>query len=512
LSSELRRELGLALLIGIGVGSVIGSGVYTLQGLIASVAGPAAIVAVVLMGLITLLLGLMYAELGSMYPKAGGPYYFPKEILGDLAGFITGWSYYFSCFIGTAAIIYSFIFYLSFYVTGLAAGLTLVPVGTLIALLVLAVVTYINVIGVKYGAGFNFVLTVLKIVPLLIFIGAALYHLKPSNFQPFAPFGASSVALAIAFGFWMYVGFESIAIVGEEVKEPTRNIVKGMVYSLIIVTAIYLLTALGFIGIIDWRSLGFTEGSWESLASISSPLADVAKAAGLDIIAHIVTIGAAISALGAFSSWVLLQGRIAFAMARDRRFWLKLGEVHPKYGTPAKALVFSSLLTAVVMILVPSFPNVVLLSMIEAFIPYALGAVSLVVARRTMPNASRGFKVPFASILMWLAFILSSLYVYWACWPWTLTGSILALLGFLVYAFFPDRKPGEYRKNLWYIAYLAGLPVLSLLGDQTFVYNNFLPIAPLNILRTPFDMLAVAVFATAMYLWALRSYTGKAST
>ncbi len=506
MGSELRRELGLLLLVGIGIGGMIGSGVFTLQGLISSVAGPAALLAIIIIGIITLILGLMYAELGSMYPRAGGPYYFPKEVLGDLNGFVTGWSYYLCCFIGTAAIIYTFILYLSFYIPNLVVGLTLTPLGTLIALLLLAIVTYINVIGVRYGAGLNFILTVLRIIPLLLFIGIALYLLKPANFKPFAPFGASGIALAIAFGFWMYVGFESIVIVGEEVKEPAKNIVRGMILTVIIVTIIYILTSFSFIGIIDWRSLGLAEGAWESLANLSSPLADVTKAIGLNTIANVITIGVCISTLGCFSDWVLLQGRIAFAMARDRRFWYRLGEISPRYGTPSKALIFSSILTAVVMILIPAFPSVILLAMITEFIPYAVGCLSLIIARRTMPQIQRSFRVPFASILMWLGFTLSSLYIYWACWPWTLTGCLLALIGFIIYRFLPYRKP-EYGRNLWYIAYLIGLPTISLLGDQTFVYNNFLPIAPLNILKMPFDILTITVFASIIYVWAYISHT-----
>jgi len=506
MGSELRRELGLLLLVGIGIGSMIGSGVFTTQGLISSVAGPAALLAIFIIGIITVILGLMYAELGSMYPRAGGPYYFPREILGDLNGFVTGWSYYLCCFIGTAAIIYAFILYLSFYIPGLVVGLTLTPMGTLLALLLLAIVTYINVIGVRYGAGFNFILTVLRIIPLFLFIGVALYFFKPANFHPFVPFGASGVALAIAFGFWMYVGFESIVIVGEEVREPVKNIVRGMMLTVTIVTLIYILTSFSFIGIIDWKSLGLSEGDWGSLANLSSPLADVTKAIGLDVIANIITVGVCISTLGCFSSWVLLQGRIAFAMARDKRFWYKLGEVSPRYGTPSKALIFSSILTAIVMILIPAFPNVILLAMITEFIPYAIGCISLIVARKTMPQMYRGFRVPFATILMWLGFILSSFYIYWACWPWTLTGCLLALLGFIIYRFFPDRKP-EYRRNLWYIVYLIGLPIISLLGDQTFIYNNFLPIAPLNILKMPFDMLVIAIFASLIYIWAYFLHT-----
>ncbi len=497
-SSELRKELGLALLTAIGIGGVIGSGVFTMPGLVASVSGPLAIFAVLIMGFITALFLYVIGKLGEIYPRAGAIYYFAREALGDLAGFITGLSFYACSFIGTAPIIYGFILYLSYFVPGLAIGLTLTSLGIALAIAILAIVTLINIIGVRYGAGLNFVLTVGKIIPLLIFVAMGLANLSPGNFQPIAPYGVGSIGLAIAFGFWMFVGFEGLVLVGEEVKEPRKIIMKAAMLTVVIVSIVYLLVMSSFIGAVKWSALGIAEKDWSSLANLSSPLADVSKALGIAFLPEIVIAGAVISTAGCFSDWVLLQARVAFALARENRLWKPLSRVSPKFGTPVNALIFSSALTAIMMILIPSFPNIVLVTMIAEFIPYAISSLSYSV------KSSGGVSI----LLGFLGFFLGSLYIYWACWPWTLTGSVVAIASLILYPLFVKNIKviaSELRKNTWYITYLVGLPVISLLGDSTFVYNNFLPISPLNVFRMPLDVAAVLLFSIAIYTWALKT-------
>ncbi|MCS7111455.1 MAG: APC family permease [Ignisphaera sp.] len=501
---SLKRELGAALLTGIGVGAVIGSGVYTLPGLVASVSGPLSIVAIVLMSVITLVLMYVIAELGRLYPRAGGLYYFAREALGDLAGFITGLSFYFCCFIGTAAIIYAFLLYLSYYVPGIAVELTLTPLGIVIAIVVLAIVTVINIVGVKYGAGLNFILTIARIAPLLVFIAIGLTRMNIGNFEPFTPYGLGSIGLAVAFGFWMFVGFESIVLVGEEVREPEKTIAKSAMATVSIITIVYILIMTAFVGAIDWEGLGMVKGDWESIGGLSAPLADVSRAIGMVGLAELMVVGAVIASAGCFSDWVLLQGRVAYALAREDRFWKPLAYVNPRFGTPSRALVFSSILTAVIMLLVPSFPNVILMAMIAEFIPYGISSVSLSVARGGSKMMAVGA----------IGFVLASLYIYWACWPWTLTGSVIAIISLVLYPVIvknPSIFSRELKRNAWYIVYLAGLTLISLLGDAMFEYNNFLPISPLNILATPRDILVITIFGIAVFTWAIKVQKSRIS-
>lgn len=498
----MKRELGLILLTAIGVGAVIGSGIYALPGLITSVSGPLSIIAIVLMSLITLILMYILAKLGRIYPKAGGLYYFAKEVLGDLAGFITGLSFYFCCFIGTAAIIYAFLLYLSYYIPEVAVGLTLTPLGIAIAITILAIVTIINIIGVKHGAGLNFILTIAKIIPLLVFVVVAFTRIDVGNFTPFAPYGFGSIGLAVAFGFWMFVGFESVVLVGEEVKEPEKIIMRSAMATVAIIAIIYILVITAFIGAVDWGALGVPKGDWGALGGLSAPLADLSKAFGLPGLAELMVLGAVISTAGCFSDWVLLQGRVAYALARENRLWKLLTYVNPRFGTPSKALIFSSILTALIMILVPSFPNVILLAMIAEFIPYGISALSFSVIRCS----------PITVVLGGVGFILASLYIYWACWPWTLTGAVVAILSLALYPIMVKNISltlKELKKNSWYITYLVGLTIISLLGDSMFEYNNFLPISPLNIFTTPIDVIVIMLFGTTIFLWVMKTQKTK---
>jgi APA family basic amino acid/polyamine antiporter len=319
INSTLRRELGVVLLTAIGIGAMVGSGIYTTPGLIASVSGPLSVLAIVLISVITAILMYILAELGKIYPRAGGIYYFSKEVLGDLSGFITGLSYYFCCFIGTAAIIYSFLLYLSYYIPGIAVGLTLTPLGIAIAIAILAIVTIINVIGIKYGAGLNLILTLVRMAPLLAFIVIGFSKINTNNFQPLAPYGFGSIGLAIAFGFWMFVGFESLVLVSEEVKQPEKVIMKSAIATVVIVSAIYILLISAFIGAVNWEGLGIAEKDWKSLGTLSSPLADVSRALGVMGLAEVMVLGAVIASAGCFSDWVLLQGRVAYALSRENR-------------------------------------------------------------------------------------------------------------------------------------------------------------------------------------------------
>ncbi|MEM4815498.1 MAG: hypothetical protein QXR23_07150, partial [Ignisphaera sp.] len=195
-------------------------------------------------------------------------------------------------------------------------------------------------------------------------------------------------------------------------------------------------------------------------------------------------------------------GRVAYALAREERFWKPLAHVNPRFGTPSKALVFSSILTAIIMILVPSFPNVILMAMITEFIPYGISALSLSLVKRNSSTMMLGM----------IGFILASLYIYWACWPWTLTGTVLAILSLILYPIIVKNTLlflGELKKNVWYIAYLVGLTLISLLGDAMFEYNNFLPISPQNILTTPIDIAIITIFSIAIFAWALKSQKTK---
>lgn len=504
--ASLKKELGLWSLVALGVGGIIGSGVFGLPATMGSVAGPSLIVAVALVGAITILLALIYSELGSAFPVTGGPYSLPRLALGDTGGFVIGWGYFLYAFTGTAAIIDVMVTYAGFFIPGLAVGLTLTNDGIILAVAATIAFTAINVLGVRWGAVFGVLTTAAKLIPLLLFGVVGLLYLSPANLAPFAPFGLGGIGLAMAFGFFSFTGFEAVIIPSGEVKNPQRTIPRAMMITMAVVVGVYILIATSFAGLIRWSSLGIAGGDWGSIGGLSSPLADVSKAAGLGILATIVTVGAIISAAGAGGDWVLFQGRMPYAMANDRLFWGPMDKVHKRYATPYVAIIFASALTIATQVLVPSFPSVVLIASITTLIPYAAASVSLPILRKNRPEVARPFKLPAGTFLAAAGFVLSTVLIYWASWPWTLVGALATLLGFPLYLTVAHHRV-ELKKEAWLIVYICGLVVISLLGDQNFIYQNFLPFGPMDVIKMPYDLLVVTLFSLGIFVWAYKANT-----
>jgi len=498
---SLKRDIGFWTLVALGVGSIIGSGMFAMPAVMGSVAGPALILAVVLTGAVTTLLAISYAELGSAFPKTGGPYSLPRLALGDVGGFVMGWGYFLYAFIGTAAIIDIFVTYLQFYVPGLAVGQTLTPLGTLIAVVALWIFTAINVAGVKWGGLYSVVTTIGKIIPLLLFAVVGLAFLDFDNFGSFMAFGWSGVTLAMAFEFWAFTGFEAVVIPTEEVKNPGRTIPRAMLVTMAVVVAIYAFISFAFVGMIRWTGLSLKAGDWSGIGNLSSPLANVAQGLGLPILAAIAIIGALIATAGCGGDWVLLQGRIPYAMAQDHLFWSPMAKVHGRYGTPYLALIFASALTMAIQLLIPNFPSVALIASITALVPYAAAALSVPILRKTSPDTPRPFKLPLPTIVTGLGFVFATLMFYWASWPWTLVGGILMLIGFPLFLLVRTHQ-FDFNRTAWIWVYIIGVMLVSYLGDTNFVFSNFLPISPLGIITMPYDMAVLAVFAVLIYAWA----------
>lgn len=511
--AELRREVGLGGLISITVGGIIGSGIFALMATMGSVAGPAALVGLLLLGGVIVVLALPYAELGAAYPQTGGPYALPRQALGEYAGFLMGWGYFLYAFVGTAAIIDVFIEYLGTYLPGLVTTSGIITwTGIGISLVFLAVFTLLNIVGIKWGSVFAVVSTAAKLIPLLLFAVVGLFLLREGglgNFTDFgfAPFGWTGVMFAMALGFFAFTGFEAAVIPSEAVRNPRRTIPIATIASVLIVTGIYAFVGFTAIASLPWTAVGVPVGAWGQTGGVL--LSNLADGWGLAAMGAIVVAGALISTAGAGGDWVLLQGRMPYAMAKDNLFFQKLGEVDHRFRTPAIALVFASVLTAVVLLALPSFPEVVLIASITALVPYGAAALSLTVLRRSDPGTPRPFRLPGASVLAPAGFVLATILIYRASWPWTLVGGIPMLAGFPLYYLFrrPNlREPGQVA---WVAVYLVGLILLSYLGNPYFVYQNFLPIQPIGLYGTPLDLLWLTIFGLAMYAWAYRSAVGS---
>ena len=495
---KLKKEIGLIMLVSLGVGNMIGSGIFALPAAMASLAGPSLLLGIVAAGALALCLSLIYAELGSTFPISGGPYYFPRVAMGDLTGFLMGWGYFLYLFIGSAAIIDIFIVYLGFYIPGLAVNGVLTAHGVTLAVVALWAFTLINLHGVRWGGLYSIITTIGRLIPLFLFFAIGSFYVEFSNFSPFFPFGWENVALSVALFFWSFTGFESIVVPIEEIKKPAKTIPWALVISILLTTLVYLLVTFVFIGMTRWSD-GVKD--WSNMAQIASPLSQVAKDLHLSYLAVIATIGAIIATGGSGGSWVLIQGRMPYAMAHDHLFWSPMAKIHPKYGTPAASLMFASLLTTIILIAITNFPSIVLIATSTVIVPYASAALSLAILRTTKSDVERPFRLPYASFLTLVGFIVSSFLIYWSSWPWNLVSIFLIFTGYPAFFVFKRQKV-EFRRSLWLPVFLLGILLVSLLGDARFVTNNFTPWNPLGILSMPYDLVLLTLFSIGIYFWA----------
>jgi amino acid transporter len=336
---------------------------------------------------------------------------------------------------------------------------------------------------------------------LFVLIGAA--YFKGDNFVPFLPYGAAGITMSIPLFFWSYTGFEGIVVPAEEVKKPSFTIPMSMILTILISIVVYCVIAVVFVGMLDWQGLGLASHDWVGLSKVASPLSDAAKALNLPWLAAIAVIGAVIATGGSGGSWVLIQGRMPFAMAQDKLFWSAMGKVNKKYGTPVASLVFTSILTTIVLVAIPNFGSVALVASLAVIVPYAAASLSLTVLRVTKKDVKRPFKLPCAKAITLIGFVLSTYLMYWASWPWTFVGVALMLTGYPAYLFV-SRHGLEVKRNLWIPVYLLSVLMVSILGDSSFVFENFMRFEPLNILTMPYDIIALTIIGVSIYFWAYK--------
>lgn len=502
-----KKTIGLYTLIGIGVGGVIGSGIFGLPAVMAALAGPSLILAILIAGFIAMLFALVYAELGSTYSVSGGPYAYPRLAMGNLLGFLIGWGYFIFLFVGTAAILDIFVIYLDYFIPGLAHNGILTFHGMVIALVFLWIYTFINIFGVQWGGLYSLISTILKLGAIGLFCILGFFYLKETNFIPFAPFGWTGVTLAIAMFFWAYTGLEAIVVPGEHIHNPSKTIPRAMIATILITMITYLLVALVFVGMLDWGGLHLKVKDWTAVTSLTSGLADAAKGVHSPFLVVIAIVGAIISTAGQGGTWVLIQGQLPYAMAKDGLFWKSMGEIHHKYFTPVQGLVVSSVLTSVIIIGFPDFAIVSLIASITVIVPYAMAMLALPILRKREPSLERPFKIPYVNVFCWAGFILATILIYWASWPWVLIGVFLLLTAYPASLFVKVKK--DYKDSLWFLIYLIGIVIISYLGDERLSTSSLIEHSTLGYLPMPYDLIILCIFGTIIYMWAYKRYTKK---
>lgn len=316
----LKRKLSLLDAISIGLGAIIGAGIFVLIGIAAGMAGPGVFVSVIISGLSATFTALSFSELGATFPKAGGVYEYGHELISHSLGFMLGWMWIFGNIVLGATASLGFGFYLS-------SVFKFIPF-KLGALMVIVLVVFINIIGVKQSALINDIIVLFKVGVLAIFIFLGLPKVRLSYFENLFPNGLVPVLQAAALFYFAYIGFPRISTTAEEVKNPERNIPLAILSALFVSSLIYLFTSVTAVGLIGYKNLG----------SSSTPIADAADGLG---IRSLVELGALFATFSVILTSVMGQSRIFFAMARNEEMPYLLSRIHDKFETPIYSILVS---------------------------------------------------------------------------------------------------------------------------------------------------------------------------
>jgi len=321
----LKRRLGLLDAISIGLGAIIGAGIFVLIGTAAGMAGPAVFISIVISGLSATFTAMSFGDLATRMPRAGGAYEYGHELISPPVGFLMGWLFIFgNLLVGSTASL-GFGHYLE-----TATGFIPFRIG---ALLSLSLIILFNVMGAKRSALANDLLVLAKVGALSLFIALGLPRIQPSFFDDILPNGPFPVIQAASLFYFAYIGFPRIATTAEEIKDPEVNIRRAIRISLLLSSLIYLFTSITAVGLVGYERLGDSK----------TPIADASEELGMG---SVVEVGALLATLSVVLTSVLGQSRVFFAMARNGEIPHFLSRLHGRYDTP----VYSVLLSGMIMI------------------------------------------------------------------------------------------------------------------------------------------------------------------
>ncbi len=443
-TTQQRRPLGLLASMALVVGNMIGSGIFLLPAALASFGG-ISIVGWLFTAAGAMFLALLFARLAAMVPKVGGPYAYTRLGFGDFAGFWIAWGYWISVWTGNAAIAVALVGYLQgvFPILGTYHWLS-----ALVAVGLIWLVTWINVMGIKQAGVFQVITTIMKLMPLVAMATLGLFWINWSHFTPFNVGGQSPLAAitgAATLTLWAFLGVESATIPADDVEKPDKTIPRATVLGTIVTALVYILSTVAVMGIIPLAKLG----------NSSAPFADAAGSIWGKWAYYAVVIGAVISCLGNLNGFTLIQGQVPMAAARDRLFPKLFGRMS-KTGVPALGIAISSVLVTFLLVfnysgsgsLVQIFSFIILLATLTTLVPYAFCAMSelmILIINRAMFN---GKCLLGSSVIAIVAFAYSVWTVIGSGAQTVLYGFVLLLLGVPAYVWMRKQQADEVQKEL----------------------------------------------------------------
>ncbi len=326
--TKLDRALGLKDAVGIGLGAIIGAGIFVVTGVAAGISGPAFLISLLIAGIVASFNALSSAQLAAVYPQSGGTYEYGYRLLNPALGFSAGWMFLMSKLAAGSVVAIGFGSYF----------FQLVPVGSplLLSLGAIIILTTANLFGIKKTGYLNLAIVAFTIFSLLYLVISGIPKVEISNFKPFAPFGLSGIAEATALLFFAFTGYARIATLAEEVKEPKTTIPKAIIITIVSAIILYLLVSITAIGVLGA----------EAMAGSISPLQLVANSLSNPGVKIIITLGASTAMLGVLLSQILGISRMMLAMGRRKDLFPVFGRIHKKHQIPHFGILITGSLIA----------------------------------------------------------------------------------------------------------------------------------------------------------------------
>ncbi len=382
---KLKRNVGLFGAASVGIANIIGAGIFVVSGVAAGLAGPSVILSFLLAGFIALMTALSSAELASFITETGASYAFTKRAFGRFLSFLVGWFKYFDYMAGAAAVSVGFAAYFTA-LFGLTGSLPL-----LLAAMGLPIVfTILNLVGAKESAYATSIMVLIKVFALVLLMFFGGFYLTQffnvNNFTPFFPTGITGTFNGAAVIFFAFLGFNTVAMMSEETREPERTIPKALILAFVVTFILYVSIAFFEIGILDWQKLGIS----------ASPLEDLAIAVSKNrVFIDFIAFSALIATASVVLSSIIGGTRASFAMGRDRVLPSQFDKISKRFGTPYFSVIFGGLIIVVLAGLF--YNNIDTIASVVNFgslFTYLFVHLSLIKLRKSKPEIKRPFTVP----------------------------------------------------------------------------------------------------------------------
>lgn len=508
----MKKKINLFHLVMLALGSLIGSGWLFGSWEAAKIAGPAAILAWVIGAVIIGAIAYNYVELGTMFPESGGMSKFAQYSHGSLLGFIAAWANWISLITlipieAVAAVQYmsSWPWSWAQFTHHLLNHGVITNSGLLVVFMFIIVFTLINYWSIDLLTRFTSFISIFKVaVPLLTIILLTISSFHSANYghswHSFMPYGSAPIfaATSVSGIIFSFDAFQTVINMGNEITNPKKNVGRGITISLSISAVLYILLQSTFITTLTPKMLSH---GWHGL-NFNSPFADLAILIGLSWLSILLYLDAFVSPFGTGVSFAASSSRALAAMVDSEHLPQFIGKLNEKYHTPRTAMIFDAVLSMIMVSVFRSWSTLATVICTSTLIAYLTGPVTVVSLRKLAPQFHRPVKLKHLSWLAPLAFVLTSLAIYWGMWPTTIEVILVICLGLPIYFYYEAKnhwqQTGANLKGAaWLLCYLLFMTLSSLLGSHEF--------HGLNWIKYPWDFGVIIIGSLLFYFWGLKS-------